>query len=185
MAATYPGGLLAAKWIITGTSPLNYSSNCNGSWSDFITWTILKIYDWLINWLFVCIQPLCFPLCVQKPSIHDPTRRWNMVRTWRRCGLMSNYYLKRFWKIVIMFCTHIYQKTSIYTIIFGIAHMTKPSYLKQLTYVSEKCTNEEICEGTMNSTSSSITGIMRMLYKYCYWTPLFAKTKAVRTHSAG
>jgi len=39
---------------------------------------------------------------------------------------------KQFWKIVIMFCTHIYQKTSINTIILGNAHITKPSSLKQL-----------------------------------------------------
>jgi len=31
---------------------------------------------------------------------------------------------------VKMFCTHIYQKTSINTIILGNAHITKPSYLK-------------------------------------------------------
>ena len=29
---------------------------------------------------------------------------------------------------------HIYQKTSINTIVLGNAHITKPSYLKQLTY---------------------------------------------------
>jgi len=33
-----------------------------------------------------------------------------------------------------MFCTHIYQKTSINTIILGNAYIKKPSYLKQLTY---------------------------------------------------
>ena len=31
-----------------------------------------------------------------------------------------------------MFCTHIYQKTSINTIILGNAYITKPSYLEQL-----------------------------------------------------
>jgi len=36
-----------------------------------------------------------------------------------------------------MFWTHIYQKTSISTIILGNAHITKPSYLKQLTSVTE------------------------------------------------
>jgi len=45
----------------------------------------------------------------------------------------TDSYLKQFWKIVIMFCTHIYQKTSVNTIILGNAHVTKPSYLKQLT----------------------------------------------------
>ena len=37
-----------------------------------------------------------------------------------------------FWKTVIMFCTHIYQKTSIDTIILGNVHITKPSYLNNL-----------------------------------------------------
>jgi len=36
-------------------------------------------------------------------------------------------------KKVIIFCTHIYQKTSTNTIILGNAYITKPSYLKQLT----------------------------------------------------
>jgi len=31
-----------------------------------------------------------------------------------------------------MFCTHIYQKTSIYTVVVGNAHITKQSYLKEL-----------------------------------------------------
>ena len=35
-------------------------------------------------------------------------------------------------KTVIMFCTHIYQKTSINTIILGNAFITKHSYLKLL-----------------------------------------------------
>ena len=47
--------------------------------------------------------------------------------------MLMTHYLKRFWKTVIMFCTHIYQKKSINTIILGNAHVTKPSYLKQLT----------------------------------------------------
>jgi len=36
-----------------------------------------------------------------------------------------------------MFCTHIYQKTSINTIILGNAYITKPSYLKLLISVTE------------------------------------------------
>jgi len=32
-------------------SPLNYSPTFSGSWSGFITWTILKIRGWLIGWL--------------------------------------------------------------------------------------------------------------------------------------
>jgi len=47
--------------------------------------------------------------------------------------MLMTHNLKRFWKIAIMFCTHIYQKTSINTIILSIAHITKPSYLKQVT----------------------------------------------------
>ena len=44
--------------------------------------------------------------------------------------MLMTHYLKRFWKIVITFCIHSYQKTKI---ILGNAHVTKPSYLKQLT----------------------------------------------------
>jgi len=29
--------------------PLNYSHTFSGSWSDTVTWTTLKIYDWLTN----------------------------------------------------------------------------------------------------------------------------------------
>ena len=47
--------------------------------------------------------------------------------------MLMTHYLKQFWETVIMFCTHTYQKTSINTIILGNAHITKPSYLKQLT----------------------------------------------------
>jgi len=51
--------------------------------------------------------------------------------------MLVTHYLKQFWKIVITFSTHIYQKTSINIIILGNAHITKPSYLKQLTQVTE------------------------------------------------
>jgi len=47
--------------------------------------------------------------------------------------MLMSHYSKQFWKIVIMFCTLIYQKTSINTIILGNAYITKPSSLKQLT----------------------------------------------------
>ena len=56
-------------------------------------------------------------------------------QTWQTDMLITilRHYLKRLWKIVIMFCIHIYQKASINTIILGNADITKPSYLKQLT----------------------------------------------------
>ena len=49
-----------------------------------------------------------------------------------------------------MLCTDFYQKTSINAIILGNAHITKPSCLKQLTYLGDG------------------DYIMCMLYKNCY-----------------
>ena len=64
--------------------------------------------------------------------------------------MLMTHYSKQFGKIVIMFCTHIYQKTSINTIILGNAHIAKPSIVPKTTYLSNP------------------NYIMHMLYKNCY-----------------
>jgi len=42
-----------------------------GSWSDFVTWTTLKMYDWLIDW-FWHHQPATYLSPVQEDSVAGP-----------------------------------------------------------------------------------------------------------------
>jgi len=93
----------------------------------------------------ICRRKLCAPGDRLQSAWRQVDSARQMWRTTCLCSLVENKlpsiqpYLRltiywQFWKkIVIMFCNHIYQKTSINTIILGNAYITKPSYIKQLT----------------------------------------------------
>ena len=69
-----------------------------------------------------------------------------------------------------MFCTHIYQKTSINTIILGNAHITKPLYLKQLklTKVTETiscaCCTRTVTSLLLHPAAVLLSPIVLMLF---------------------
>jgi len=53
--------------------PVKLFPTSSGSWSDFITWTTLKIHDWLIWWFETKYKCLCSVIRLQVVSIWQVT----------------------------------------------------------------------------------------------------------------
>jgi len=49
----------------------------SGSWSDFVTWTTLKMHDWLIDWLMSSAEPKVHRILLHRRESRTEPRRWS------------------------------------------------------------------------------------------------------------
>jgi len=49
----------------------------SGSWSDFVTWTTLKMHDWLIDWLMSSAEPKVHRFLLHRRESKTEPRRWS------------------------------------------------------------------------------------------------------------